>query len=319
MDRQSKEDPIVSVIIPSFRRPMDLARCCSSLVKQNFEDFEVLLVIREEDLETQAMLEKQQFDKRFRTEIIDESGLIFALNVGLRYANGKFVVFTDDDSEAPENWLSSIIRHFDSHPKCGGIGGRDILVNLPPQFSNPAPVNQVGTISGTGKLYGNHHCPIEVEYIIVDVLKGVNMSFRKELVDGCKIGDGLRGSGAQVGSEYSLIANVKHMGFQLHFVRNVQIKHHVAPRMDKDNRKDRLSEFAYDSSYNIHYAITRHSQSKFLLIALLRSLLIGNKQQPGLFGILIWRSESPIVTFKHLLMSIRGTLVGFADRQFYQS
>jgi glycosyltransferase involved in cell wall biosynthesis len=98
--------PRVSVIIPTKDRPEELKRMLASLDKQTFRNFETL-VINANDY---------------------PGGLVVQENVGLRLAKGDIYVRTDDDAEAPSQWLEEIVKTFDTY-LCDGVTGPTVTTN----------------------------------------------------------------------------------------------------------------------------------------------------------------------------------------------
>lgn len=310
---------LVSVVVPSYKRPENLARCLHALSNQSYPHIEVLIVSRVDDEETRTCASGfTQSDHRFKIIDVDQPGVVHALNTGLRAAQGDYVSFTDDDAEAPSHWIQAIIDHFDQHPECGGVGGQDRLQLSKESLRNPPTASKIGSFSRSGKFYGNHHCPITEPYLMVDILKGVNMSFRSNLLDGLEIGQGLRGSGAQVGWEHSLAHCIKSQNMELHFIKEAWLLHHVAERKDNDNRLEALSQFALDTTYNSAYVVSRFQNGWVASAVTGRSLLIGNRLIPGLIRCL----SNPVrlkIFARHLPHLLAGLHKGFCSRMISRS
>lgn len=102
--------PVVSIIIPTFRRPdraVDAAR--SALAQVTGVSFEVVLV--DNDPEGLALAPLRALTDP-RIVIIHEprAGVANARNAGLRAARGCMIAFLDDDEIAPDTWLSELLR-----------------------------------------------------------------------------------------------------------------------------------------------------------------------------------------------------------------
>ena len=235
------------------------------------------------------------------------------MNAGLQQAKAPFVTFTDDDSEAPSHWLATILAHFESHPECGVVGGQDRLQLEDEAVRNPDPVEKVGTYSWTGKFQATHHCPIRKDFVKSSILKGVNMTYRRDLIRGMKIGAGLKGSGAQVGSEQSLASRVLRQGKELHFVRDAWLIHYSAPRTENDDRLNIASQFALDTSYNYAYIFLRYQPVILAAVWLARQALVGSKLIPGILRVLRYPSKWRI-PLQHLPCLFAGARQGFKDR-----
>ena len=89
----------ISVVIPTYRRPKELARCLDALKKQKVPTYEVLVVVRDTDTETWTFF--QTFNPELlpmRTVTVNVSGVVAAMNVGMDAASGDIIAFTDDDA-----------------------------------------------------------------------------------------------------------------------------------------------------------------------------------------------------------------------------
>ena len=73
----------------------------------------------------------------------------------------------------------------------------------------------------------------------VDVLKGANMSYRRQRHQGIGFDERLRGAGAQVHFEVALGLAVKRAGWRLIYDPAVAVDHYPAQRFDDDERAGR--------------------------------------------------------------------------------
>ena len=97
---------LVSVVIPTIRRPKLVLRALSSVLKQTYQKLEAIVVVDGPDEETIAVLGSVN-DPRLRV-IVDPRSLTAAgaRNVGADHAIGEWLAFLDDDDE----WLPGKIE-----------------------------------------------------------------------------------------------------------------------------------------------------------------------------------------------------------------
>ncbi|MBU1046182.1 glycosyltransferase [Patescibacteria group bacterium] len=95
----SNSIPQVSVIIPTYNRPMLLKLAIKSVLKQTFQDFEILVI--DDGLENRADKIISQFsDNRIiYVQNKKNSGASASRNIGINRARGEFITFLDDDDE----------------------------------------------------------------------------------------------------------------------------------------------------------------------------------------------------------------------------
>ena len=94
-------NPLVSVIVPTYKRSAFLARAIDSILNQTYKNIEIVLVDdnvegTEEFLETGKVLEKYR-DKINYVKTPGQLGGGAARNFSFKFIHGEFVAFLDDD------------------------------------------------------------------------------------------------------------------------------------------------------------------------------------------------------------------------------
>ncbi|MER3588223.1 MAG: glycosyl transferase family A, partial [Mastigocladus sp. ERB_26_1] len=187
----------ISVMIPTYRRPQDLARCLKALEQQTRKPEQVVVVVRDTDTDTWSFLQDYH-PQGFSLEaaMVKVPGVVAAMNVGLDAAKGDMIAITDDDAAPHPDWLARIEAYFVSDPRIGGVGGRDLVyVNNELIYKGESKV--VGKLQWYGRVIGDHHKGIGAARE-VDVLKGVNMAYRRSAIAGLRFDERMLGTGAQV-------------------------------------------------------------------------------------------------------------------------
>jgi glycosyltransferase involved in cell wall biosynthesis len=302
----------VSVIIPSFKRPVDLQRCLVAVALQSRPADEVLVIGREEDRETSDVLSMLQPKiSVLRVIRVAEPGLIAAMNCGLDNAIGDLLVFTDDDAEPQLDWLQRVEASF-ADASIGAVGGRDWL-QLPdePALFQPAPVSRIGVLAWYGGLYGNHHCPLRGHVKKTMFVKGVNMAFRRRALGSYRIDANLRGSGAQTGSELDLCSQTRQTGFDVLFDDRILVKHYSSPRAPDDDRNQLTGSVFPNICFNNHYLIAKRFGLGRAVAYFCHERLLGSRSAPGLLACLKWRLKGDRQAWRRLVQMARTGLTGF--------
>ena len=113
--------PLVSVIIPTYNRASLLKRAIESVLNQEFEDFELIVVDDASQDRTPKVIESFK-DGRIRyLRLKKNSGGPVARNTGIKKARGKFIALLDDDDEWLPNRLSVQIEKFETLEKKVGV------------------------------------------------------------------------------------------------------------------------------------------------------------------------------------------------------
>ncbi len=107
---------VVTAIVCTRNRPVPVARVVGSLLRDNSEPLEMIVVDQSDGGETERALGIFRSDPRFRYYRSKMRGKGAALNEGIRMASGPIVVCTDDDCEAPPGWIGGMARALRSQP-----------------------------------------------------------------------------------------------------------------------------------------------------------------------------------------------------------
>lgn len=272
----------VSVIVPTYRRTADLERCIAALDAQRRRADEVIVIARGDDQPTRAWLEHRQTlpsPLALRVELVSTPGVVAAYNRGIDSSTGDVICFTDDDAAPHPDWIERIALAFERDHALGGLGGRDIVHQNGGILQGQK--SAVGLVSWYGRAVGNHHighgAPREV-----DVLKGVNMAFRREAVGTLRFDSRLRGNGAQVHCEMAFSLDVGRRGWTLVYDPTLLVEHYPAQRSDEDQRHVFNDTAFYNASFNLRLIMCEHLSTSGRWAFLTYSMLIGNRADPGL-------------------------------------
>jgi GT2 family glycosyltransferase len=263
----------VSVVVPTYRRPQALMRCIRALRSQTLQPHEVIVVMRRDDLASRSV-EENLVDER--VVLVDRPGTVCAMNAGLREARGEIVAFTDDDAAPASSWLASLAAPYAADPTIGGVGGRDVVDG---ETGPRRPV--VGKMQWFGRCIGNHHLGYGPPRF-VDVLKGVNMSFRREAVAGLHFDERLRGSGAQVGLELAFCLAVRRRGWRLLYDPEILVDHFPDKRFDEDARHRFVAIAVENAAYNDTLCVFEHLSVPCRLAFIIWAYAVGTRSYPGL-------------------------------------
>lgn len=305
----------LSVIIPSYARAEALGQCLRSIELQICQPKKVIVVRQLKDEGTATCIAAFKSSSLSICEVIvTESGLIAAMRAGLAEVDTNIVVFTDDDIVAPIHWLETINRLFEADERTGGVGGRDILPSSPEPGQAIGPAKVVGRASLFGRTFGNHHIGIKEPFHYVHVLKGVNMAFRTHLLRDHLIGDGLRGSGAQVGTEWGICWAVRRQGYHLLYHSDLWLDHHALPRQAFDARADSCGPEAQARLYNNGFCAGHYFPLWSTPGTLAWNCLVGSRHHPGFLRWFISRGVSLHLNRRFQFLWLYGFAHGMKKR-----
>lgn len=96
---------MISVIIPLYNKEAIIERTLKSVLSQDYDDFEVVIV-NDGSTDNSAMIVRSFHDKRIRFYTQENGGPSKARNAGVKHAKGDWIVFLDADDELTEGALS---------------------------------------------------------------------------------------------------------------------------------------------------------------------------------------------------------------------
>ncbi|MEH1822703.1 MAG: glycosyltransferase [Nostoc sp.] len=298
-----------TVLIPTYRRPQDLSRCLLALQEQTKPVDQVIVVVRDTDAETWQFLAQLNTENLpLHTVKVTEPGVVAALNAGLAAVEGDIVSITDDDAAPHPDWLERIAAYFICDSRLGGLGGRDWVHHGSKLEDESRPV--VGQLQWFGRVIGNHHLGVG-EPREVDILKGVNMSFRTQAIGQLRFDERMRGTGAQVHFEMAFTLTLKRAGWKIIYDPNVAVDHYPAQRFDEDQRNN-FNEIAFiNLVHNETLALLEHLPFIRRIVFLFWAVFVGTCDSLGLVQWLRFLPSQGQLAGKKLLASWRGRWQGY--------
>lgn len=116
---------MISVIIPLYNKEAIIERTLTSVLSQDYDDFEVIIVDDGSTDNSLSIVErelpqiKRKFNANTNVEIIrqENGGPSKARNTGVKHAKGEWIVFLDADDEFLPGALSHFAELLNKHPQ----------------------------------------------------------------------------------------------------------------------------------------------------------------------------------------------------------
>lgn len=105
-----------SVIIPLYNKEKDILKTLESLLNQQFEDFEAVIVDDGSTDESAKIVESVQ-DDRIRFFSKKNEGVALTRNYGVKQANSEYIAFLDADDYWYPHHLKTLSQMVDAHPQ----------------------------------------------------------------------------------------------------------------------------------------------------------------------------------------------------------
>lgn len=102
----NKKKNSFSIIIPTYNSEKAIIKTIDSVLKQNYEKFEVIIIDDGSNDNTKECLKKYNNDEKIRYYYQKNSGVSSARNNGISKAKNEFILFIDSDDEMLHNALN---------------------------------------------------------------------------------------------------------------------------------------------------------------------------------------------------------------------
>jgi GT2 family glycosyltransferase len=276
-------------VVSTYRRVDSLIRCLEGLRAQTRAPDEVIVVVHVSDQESARLVEATTTSwPELRRALVEIDGSVASYNRGLAAARGAIVAYIDDDAVPAPDWLVRIVDTFAQDERIAAVGGRDVIVadggvigRGRQRFRSRRTTRlEVGRIQWFGRMIANHHLGTGAARD-VDVLKGVNMSFRRVAVAAHGFDGRLRGRGAQVHSELSICLPLRRRGLRVVYDPGIVVTHFPAARPHGDERDDVGRRSVSDSAHNEALAILDYFGPTRRIVFAVWGLAVGTTGAPG--------------------------------------
>lgn len=169
--------PCISVIIPAYNAEKYIEKCIQSIIKQDYRDFEIIIVNDGSTDDTKAICEKYvKLDNRIKLVNTENRGAGSARNTGISKASGRYISFIDADDYICEDYYTrmyEMLKEEDADIVEGHykrVSGYDENI-----FTKTGEQKEYTNMEKLLVLYGDD----EVEYINSVIV--TNKLYRKEL------------------------------------------------------------------------------------------------------------------------------------------
>ena len=124
------ENPLVSIVVVSFRGGTMLEQCLESLEKQDCTDKEIVVVDNGSGMDLAGKLAKDHRTCRWVTEP-HNLGFAGGTNRGIAAAKGRLIALVNDDAVLAPNWITEMTALMRANPTAGAAAGLVIDGNQP--------------------------------------------------------------------------------------------------------------------------------------------------------------------------------------------
>lgn len=170
-----------SIIIPNWNGLHHLKVCLQALCKQQFEQFEVILVDNNSTDGSQKFV-KENYPEFQVIELKENQGFTGACNAGYAAAQGEIILLLNNDTEVEPEWLSAIVDAFQRYPEAGIIASKILLFDQRDHFHTAGDFYRINGIPGNRGVWQKDIGQYDQEEFIFGACGGA-AAYRRSLID----------------------------------------------------------------------------------------------------------------------------------------
>ncbi|HKU49468.1 MAG TPA: glycosyltransferase family 2 protein [Nitrososphaera sp.] len=133
--------PLITIIVPAYNEERTIAKTLDSLAEADYPKKEIIVI--DDGSADNTFAEATQYRHKFGKDVLhysviqkpENSGKSSAINHGLLFAKGEYVVTVDADSIVSRDGLKMIVKYF-QNPSVAGVGGNVKVMNRTSLLTN---------------------------------------------------------------------------------------------------------------------------------------------------------------------------------------
>jgi GT2 family glycosyltransferase len=149
--------PEYSIIVPTYRRHEQLARCLTSIEALAFPRHRFELIVVDDGSGNPPADLIAGLDRSLDAQLVcaRHGGPAAARNAGAQLARGHYLVFTDDDCAPQRHWLTAIDECMRERAEPRAVGGRTVNILADDVYASASQ----GIVDFLYEYYGDHAAP----------------------------------------------------------------------------------------------------------------------------------------------------------------
>lgn len=297
------KDRSVAVVIPTWQRPELLRTCVASVIHQDPAPDEVLVVGRDDDAASVAVIrEISAREASVRWISVDDPGIVPPIVRGLAASRSTYTAFIDDDAEARAGWLAALLSVI--APDDVAVAGGMVFADWNPRSAEP----DGGCMRWHWRLSSNVSARVTTGPVEVDSLQECNWMWNTDIIRGLEFDPALdRDDASMYGLDLCLQAKEK--GFRVLYDSSAVVVDHQGPRPEGLDRADRPGRIrSYCRNYS--FIVLKHSSGFRRLAFLSWWWIVGERGAYGVLTLLVDLLRAPSRVLSEAAASFAGKIDG---------
>ena len=281
-----KNNPFVSVVIPTIGRDEVLEKTIDFLLSQSYRPYEIIIVDQSNFSNAQKYNSKSGIIKYIHNQI---RSLTNARNIGIKESKGDIILFLDDDIIPDNDLICYHVRGY-KNSNVGCVAGR--AIEKPDVLTNSKIAGC--SINIFGRVLVNFTSGVRKKTYTAF---GANMSFSKDAIEKTGFFD-LRFSGSSQFEEADYCYRVRKKGYDILYEPDAIVKHLRAPT--GGCRLDESHKIYYYRFHNMVLFYLKNMNKLFLPFAFTAHIFLAIKK--------VW---IPSRNFSYFIETLKGLLDGY--------
>ncbi|MFB6214213.1 MAG: glycosyltransferase family 2 protein [Candidatus Nanohaloarchaea archaeon] len=296
--------------IITYNRPQYVKRLLRSLDGQTVTPDEIVIVDDSDNRQTQEVISEFSDESDIPVRSFYSQGKTIqgtARNRIIEEAEGDVICFLDDDTVCSDGWLEAIEETYRENPDAAGVGGPALDVNEDLELLHDIERNEESqcTVNRYGEIEDRSDVWVPPRTVEVDLFRGANMSFRKDILE--QIGGfdpGYGGNGWR--EETDVMAALRERGGKLLYNPEARVNHIQA---DSGGARMYGKEFWYWGARN-HTRFLKKHFSERLYLSLLMTMFSTKGDLPP-----VWKLPLKAIQGDYQVLQVfRGYIEGYRQK-----
>lgn len=173
--------PLVSIIIPHWNGRHHLDSCLTSLRRQTFRDFEVILADNGSTDGSQEYVRIHYPEVRL-LELKENRGFTGACIAAYSVARGDYIVLLNNDTEADQGWLEAVLGAFHRYPNVGVVASKMLLFDERDRLHTAGDYYRVDGRPGNRGVWQRDEGQYEREELVFSACGGA-AAYRRQMIE----------------------------------------------------------------------------------------------------------------------------------------
>ncbi|CAG0950220.1 N-acetylglucosaminyl-diphospho-decaprenol L-rhamnosyltransferase [Gammaproteobacteria bacterium] len=173
--------PTASLILVNWNGAQHVPICFNALRQQTVRDFEIILVDNHSHDNSLELLARD-FPEVKVIALQENLGFAGGSNVGIRAAQGDFIILLNNDTEVDAYWLEEVLAAFERHPEAGSVASKMKLFDQRDKFHTTGDFYRIDGLPGNRGVWEVDQRQYDREEYVFSACGG-SAAYRRSMLD----------------------------------------------------------------------------------------------------------------------------------------